>query len=181
MLAELRTLRGTDFATRLAQSAYLEWVFRRVLAELPSSVTVEWHDATATAVTGPADGPQHVHLPDSTTQLTADLVVLAQGHLGSAPGPEHRDHAAFARPRTDAPAFRQNDAVARALLRALSATEDRHPVRHAAMGARTSERLSQRAQPVPAFSRHGPGACHDRRHGDTHRTSRSGRLPPGPD
>ncbi|GGY08638.1 hypothetical protein GCM10010384_11780 [Streptomyces djakartensis] len=31
--------------------------------------------------------------------------------------------AAFARPRTDAPAFRQNDAVARALLRALSATE----------------------------------------------------------
>ncbi|MEU0459759.1 hypothetical protein ABZ322_44190, partial [Streptomyces sp. NPDC006129] len=31
--------------------------------------------------------------------------------------------AAFARPRTDAPAFRQNDAVARALLRTLSATE----------------------------------------------------------
>lgn len=31
--------------------------------------------------------------------------------------------AAFARPRTNAPAFRQNDAVARALLRALSVTE----------------------------------------------------------
>jgi hypothetical protein len=30
--------------------------------------------------------------------------------------------AAFARPRTDAPAFRQNDAVARALLRALTSS-----------------------------------------------------------
>ncbi|MFD7280764.1 FAD/NAD(P)-binding protein [Streptomyces sp. NPDC059862] len=97
VLAELRTLSGTDFASRRAQSAYLDWVFRRALAELPPSVTVEWHDTTATAVTGPADGPQHVHLADRTTPLTADLVVLAQGHIGSTPAAEHRDHAAFAR------------------------------------------------------------------------------------
>ncbi|CAM5605273.1 Adenylate cyclase OS=Streptomyces fumanus OX=67302 GN=GCM10018772_28050 PE=4 SV=1 [Streptomyces fumanus] len=37
---------------------------------------------------------------------------------------DSRSVAAFARPRTNAPAFRQNDAVARALLRTLSA---RHP------------------------------------------------------
>ncbi|GGL91697.1 adenylate cyclase [Streptomyces fumigatiscleroticus] len=97
VLAELRTLAGTDFPTRRAQSAYLDWVFRRALAELPPSVTVEWHRTTATAVTGPPDGPQRVHLADRATPLTADLVVLAQGHLGAAPQAHHRDHAAFAR------------------------------------------------------------------------------------
>ncbi len=97
VLAELRTLAGTGFPTRRAQSAYLDWVFRRVRAELPESVTVEWHRTTATAVTGPPDGPQQVHLADLATPLSADLVVLAQGHLASAPAPAHRAHAAFAR------------------------------------------------------------------------------------
>lgn len=97
VLAELRTLTGTDFPTRRAQSAYLDWVFRRVLADLPPSVTVTWHRTTATAVTGPADGPQHLHLAGRVTPLTADLVVLAQGHLGSAPAAGHRSLAAFAR------------------------------------------------------------------------------------
>ncbi|NUP18053.1 MAG: FAD/NAD(P)-binding protein [Streptomyces sp.] len=97
VLAELRALDGSDFASRRAQSAYLDWVFRRVLAELPPSVTVEWLRTTATAVTGPPDGPQQVHLAGRATALTADLVVLAQGHIGSTPVAEHRDHAAFAR------------------------------------------------------------------------------------
>ncbi|MER5840238.1 FAD/NAD(P)-binding protein [Streptomyces prasinus] len=97
VLAELRTLAGTDFPTRRAQSAYLDWVFRRVLAELPSSVTVEWHRATATAVTDAPDGRQHVRLSGRTAPLGADRVVLAQGHLDSAPAVEHRARAAFAR------------------------------------------------------------------------------------
>ncbi|MFH8492846.1 FAD/NAD(P)-binding protein [Streptomyces coeruleorubidus] len=96
VLTELRTLTGADFPTRRAQSAYLDWVFRRTLTELPPSVSVEWHRTTATAVTGPPDGPQYVHLADHATPLTADLVVLAQGHLGATPTAEHRDHAAFA-------------------------------------------------------------------------------------
>ncbi|MEU9519664.1 FAD/NAD(P)-binding protein [Streptomyces sp. NPDC048224] len=97
VLAELRDLDGSDFPTRRAQSAYLDWAFRRALAQLPPTVTVEWHPATATAVTGPPVGPQQVHLADRATPLTADLVVLAQGHLGSTPAAEYRDHAAFAR------------------------------------------------------------------------------------
>ncbi|MFE5189978.1 FAD/NAD(P)-binding protein [Streptomyces sp. NPDC056628] len=97
VLAELRELAGSDFPTRRAQSAYLDWVFRRVLTELPSGITVEWHRTTATAVTGPPDGPQHVHLAGRSAPLVADLVVLAQGHLGSAPDAGHREHADFAR------------------------------------------------------------------------------------
>ncbi|CAL9660893.1 hypothetical protein SUDANB145_06980 [Streptomyces sp. enrichment culture] len=97
VLGELRALAPTDFPTRRAQSAYLDWVFRAALAALPPSVTVTWHRATATAVSGPPDGPQRVHLAGSDTPLTADLVVLAQGHLDAAPTAEHRALAAFAR------------------------------------------------------------------------------------
>jgi uncharacterized NAD(P)/FAD-binding protein YdhS len=96
-LAELRALDGSDFPTRRAQSAYLDWVFRRVLAALPPWVTVEWHPTTATSVTGPADGPQQVHLAGLAGPLTADLVVLAQGHLDSAPSDGHTANARFAR------------------------------------------------------------------------------------
>ncbi|MEU4654059.1 FAD/NAD(P)-binding protein [Streptomyces sp. NPDC023723] len=98
VLAELRALAPTDFPTRRAQSAYLDWVFRAALAALPPSVTVTWHRTTATGVFGPPDGPQRVFLADRDTPLTADLVVLAQGHLGTAaPAAEHRAPAAFAR------------------------------------------------------------------------------------
>lgn len=97
VLAELRTLDGSDFPTRRAQSAYLDWVFRRVLTELPPGITVEWHRTTATAVTGPPDGPQEVRLAGRADPLVADAVVLAQGHLGSTPADEHRAHAEFAR------------------------------------------------------------------------------------
>ncbi|MFC5212669.1 FAD/NAD(P)-binding protein [Streptomyces coerulescens] len=97
VLAELRVLSGADFPTRRAQSAYLDWVFRRALDQLPPTVTVEWHPTTATSVTGPPDGPQQVHLAGRATPLSADLVVLAQGHLGSTPAAEHRAHAGFAR------------------------------------------------------------------------------------
>ncbi|MFH8369316.1 FAD/NAD(P)-binding protein [Streptomyces sp. NPDC018031] len=97
VLAELRGLRPTDFPTRRAQSAYLEWVFRRVLTELPRTVSVEWHRTTATAVTGPPDGPQRVRLAGRAAPLTADLVVLAQGHLGASPGGGHARLAEFAR------------------------------------------------------------------------------------
>ncbi|RFU84000.1 adenylate cyclase [Streptomyces triticagri] len=97
VLAELRDLASSDFPTRRAQSAYLDWVFRRAIGELPPSVTVDWHRTTANAVTGPPNGPQQVHLADRAQPLTADLVVLALGHLGSAPPAEHEANADFAR------------------------------------------------------------------------------------
>ncbi|MFF2954454.1 FAD/NAD(P)-binding protein [Kitasatospora sp. NPDC057965] len=92
--AELRTLAPTDFPTRRAQSAYLDWVFRRAVADLPPHVTVTVHRDTAHRVEGPADGPQHVHLTDRV--LTADHVVLTLGHLDSAPDPRYAADTAFA-------------------------------------------------------------------------------------
>ncbi|MFD8702961.1 FAD/NAD(P)-binding protein [Kitasatospora sp. NPDC059648] len=92
--AELRDLAPTDFPTRRAQSAYLDWVFRRTLADLPAHVTVTVHRDTVRRIDGPADGPQTVHLRD--TELTADHVALTLGHLDSAPHPRHAADAAFA-------------------------------------------------------------------------------------
>ncbi|MET9180389.1 FAD/NAD(P)-binding protein [Kitasatospora aureofaciens] len=92
--AELRDLAPTDFPTRRAQSAYLDWVFRRAVADLPDHVTVTVHRDTVRRIDGPADGPQTVHLGD--TALTADHVALTLGHLDSAPHPRHAADAAFA-------------------------------------------------------------------------------------
>ncbi|MEE1784770.1 FAD/NAD(P)-binding protein [Streptomyces sp. SP17BM10] len=91
---ELRTLAPTDFPTRRAQSAYLDWVFRRAVADLPPHVTVTVHRDTVRRIDGPADGPQTVHLGDRT--LTADHVALTLGHLDSAPHPRHDADADFA-------------------------------------------------------------------------------------
>ncbi|MFD0275138.1 FAD/NAD(P)-binding protein [Kitasatospora sp. NPDC127111] len=92
--AELRALTPTDFPTRRAQSAYLDWVFRRAVADRPGHLTVTVHRATALEVTGPPDGPQEVRLTNTT--LRADQVVLTLGHLGSAPAAEHEALADFA-------------------------------------------------------------------------------------
>ncbi|MER7668729.1 FAD/NAD(P)-binding protein [Kitasatospora sp. NPDC096128] len=92
--AELDALAPTDFPTRRAQSAYLDWVFRRAVADLPAHITVTVHRSTVRRIDGPADGPQTVHLDGAT--LTADHVALTLGHLDSAPHPRYADDAAFA-------------------------------------------------------------------------------------
>ncbi|MFJ1752331.1 FAD/NAD(P)-binding protein [Kitasatospora sp. NPDC088134] len=91
---ELRTLAPTDFPTRRAQSAYLDWVFHRSTGELPDNIRLFVHQDIAVRITGDPDGPQRVHLAD--TVLLADRVVLALGHLDSAPGPETAEARAFA-------------------------------------------------------------------------------------
>ena len=94
--AELAALAPTGFATRRAQGAYLDWVFRRALADLPRRIRVEHHLTTATAVTGAPDGPQAVWLAGEVMPLRADLVVLTQGHLRSRAAPEHEALERFA-------------------------------------------------------------------------------------
>ncbi|RKE21111.1 FAD/NAD(P)-binding domain-containing protein [Streptomyces sp. TLI_171] len=91
---ELDALAATDFPTRRAQSAYLDWVFHRSVAELPDNIRLFVHRDTVRRITGDPDGPQRVHLSD--TVLLADRVVLALGHLDSAPGPETAEARAFA-------------------------------------------------------------------------------------
>lgn len=80
---ELAELRRTSFPTRRLQSAYLDWVYRRVLGELPDTVEVVEHRTRAVRVTG-----DHVVLETGET-VPADILLLTVGHLDA--GPDARD------------------------------------------------------------------------------------------
>ncbi|MEU9116349.1 FAD/NAD(P)-binding protein, partial [Streptomyces sp. NPDC048483] len=85
-----------DFPARRLQSAYLGWVYEQSVAALPPRIAVHEHRRKAVRVTGPRDGRQEVWLQGRPTPLTADLVVLALGHLESELPPGQQELSAFA-------------------------------------------------------------------------------------
>lgn len=78
--AEARGLRGDSFPTRRLHSYYLEWFYRRTVAEAPSGVTVRWRRDTVVRVSE----ANRVTLA-SGVELDADAVVYALGHNGREP------------------------------------------------------------------------------------------------
>lgn len=84
---EVNSLVSTSFPTRRLQSAYLDWVYRDVLAGLPSGIEVIEHRARAIDITG--DGPQEVWLEGLSEPLRVDTVLLTVGHLDA--DPDDRD------------------------------------------------------------------------------------------
>jgi FAD-NAD(P)-binding len=94
LAAELRALTAATFPSRRLQSAYLGWVLRHVIADLPAGVRVYVHECRATGLTD--DGAaQLVHLDGGVT-LRVDAVVLASGHLDATPTDAELDLAARA-------------------------------------------------------------------------------------
>ena len=94
LAAELRALTAATFPSRRLQSAYLGWVLRHVIADLPAVVRVHVHECRATGLTD--DGAaQLVHLDGGAT-LRVDAVVLASGHLDATPTDAELDLAARA-------------------------------------------------------------------------------------
>ena len=94
LAAELRALTAATFPSRRLQSAYLGWVLRHVIADLPAAVRVHVHECRATGLTD--DGAaQLVHL-DGGAILRVDAVVLASGHLDATPTDAELDLAARA-------------------------------------------------------------------------------------
>lgn len=77
--------RGADregvFASRRVQGDYLTWVFNRIVAQRPTNVRVSVHATRATGLAGGPDGRQQVRLADREQCLSADIVILALGHL----------------------------------------------------------------------------------------------------
>lgn len=86
--SELTSMVTTSFPTRRLQSAYLDWVYRHVLAGLPDGIEVVEHRARAVDVTG--EGPQDVWLEGSPEPLRVDTVLLTVGHLDA--DPDERDN-----------------------------------------------------------------------------------------
>ena len=88
---QMRALTGATFPTRQLHSQYLEWFFRRAIAQLGETVTV--HRTTAVAIERAGDfssttaddaGTHLVRLANGGT-LRADVVVTALGHTDSQP------------------------------------------------------------------------------------------------
>ncbi|WP_158884242.1 FAD/NAD(P)-binding protein [Amycolatopsis anabasis] len=91
---ELAGLAPTSFPTRRLQSVYLDWVYRKVLAELPDGVEVIEHRARAIGLTG--DPVQRVWLEGRAEPLHADAVLLTVGHLDAGPDAAAAGLAGFA-------------------------------------------------------------------------------------
>jgi hypothetical protein len=90
VVAELTALDSFDFPTRRLQSAYLTWVYRKVLGDLPEGIDVVEHAARAVGVDG-----RTVSLSDGTT-VSADAVVFTVGHLDAEPDERERELVTFA-------------------------------------------------------------------------------------
>ncbi|MEU8631226.1 FAD/NAD(P)-binding protein [Amycolatopsis sp. NPDC048633] len=88
--AELTALDSFDFPTRRLQSAYLTWVYRKVLGDLPEGIDVVEHAARAVEVDG-----HTVSLSDGTA-VRADAVVFTVGHLDAEPDERERELVTFA-------------------------------------------------------------------------------------
>ncbi|PIM72280.1 adenylate cyclase [Streptomyces sp. JV178] len=95
-LHEWAGLDGRHFPDRRIQGAYLNWVYERAVADLPPGVTVRHHPRRALRVDGPRDGRQRVWLEGRPRPLTADLVILALGHLDAELDDEQRALGAYA-------------------------------------------------------------------------------------
>jgi hypothetical protein len=98
--AELAVLGSGDFPSRAIYGRYLRCTVEELLAVLPDGVTIEMHQAAATAARRQPDGRFEVELdrveldrgePDGRGTLTVDSVVLALGHLASRLSPEQRE------------------------------------------------------------------------------------------
>ncbi|HET6502520.1 MAG TPA: FAD/NAD(P)-binding protein [Amycolatopsis sp.] len=76
---ELDGLTGRSFPTRRLASAYLDWVYRRVLGELPPTVQVIEHRTRALRIDG------DLVVLEGEDPLRADAVLLTVGHLDAEP------------------------------------------------------------------------------------------------
>ncbi|MER6676032.1 FAD/NAD(P)-binding protein [Streptomyces sp. NPDC000983] len=84
------TIGPDEYPTRAQYGRYLEWVFARTVREAPPSVDVRTHAARATRLDDAPDGSQSLTLDDGRTLTGLSAVVLAQGHLPTAPDTAQR-------------------------------------------------------------------------------------------
>ncbi|MFH8679531.1 FAD/NAD(P)-binding protein [Streptomyces lydicus] len=88
---------GPDaYPGRALYGRYLEWVFHHTVRTAPQEVTVVPHRARAVRLSEAPDGSQSLALDDGRTLDGLGAVVLAQGHLPTAPDAEQRRLADYA-------------------------------------------------------------------------------------
>lgn len=83
---------GPDsYPSRAFYGRYLSWVYRQVVARAPAGVSVRFHRGRAVRLEDAGPGRrQRVRLEDGRTVGELDAVVLAQGHVPTAPSAAER-------------------------------------------------------------------------------------------
>lgn len=85
-----------EYPTRAQYGRYLEWVFTEVVRQAPPAVRVEVHSARAVRLDDAPDGRQILELSSGHTLTGLSAVVLAQGHLPTAPDRAQRELTSYA-------------------------------------------------------------------------------------
>lgn len=85
-----------EYPTRAHYGRYLEWVFARTVCEAPPAVRIETHPARAVRLDDAPDGSQVLTLDDGRVLPGLSAVVLAQGHLPTAPDTTQRRLTSYA-------------------------------------------------------------------------------------
>ncbi|WFB09791.1 FAD/NAD(P)-binding protein [Streptomyces sp. LX-29] len=85
-----------DYPPRALYGRYLEWVFAEVARTAPEGLTVVTHATRAVRLEERSDGAQALTLDDGRRLTGLSAVVLAQGHLPTAPDAEQRRLAGYA-------------------------------------------------------------------------------------
>ncbi|MEU8567527.1 FAD/NAD(P)-binding protein [Streptomyces pathocidini] len=85
-----------DYPSRAFYGHYLEWVFRKIVAEAPENVNVRAHASRAVRLEERAGGEQVLTLEDGGEIPGLAAVVLAQGHLPAVPGATEERFSSYA-------------------------------------------------------------------------------------
>ncbi|WP_181149707.1 FAD/NAD(P)-binding domain-containing protein [Arthrobacter sp. MYb227] len=85
LLTEITALRADSFPTRRLQSHYLQWFFERIIATKDPHLHVEFHRDTVSNILESDIGDRHLIEVASGQHLSADIVLLAQGHVEARP------------------------------------------------------------------------------------------------
>jgi hypothetical protein len=85
-----------EYPTRAQYGRYLEWVFTEVVRQAPPALRVEVHRARAVRLDDAPDGLQTLALSTGRTLTGLSAVVLAQGHLPTAPDRAERELTSYA-------------------------------------------------------------------------------------
>ena len=84
------------FPSRPLLNDYLSWCFQHIVSSAPRQVAVHVHRARAIDLTDGPRAQQSLWLDGQDIPITADAVILAQGHLPVAPAAEYQELADFA-------------------------------------------------------------------------------------
>lgn len=82
---EARKLEPDSYPTRAFYGYYLEWVYKRLVNNLPPNTRLYSHLCYAVGLDDAPDGQQVIHLENESTPLIVDAVVLTLGHTQVAP------------------------------------------------------------------------------------------------